>query len=501
MIPYVMLYAVAAGIPILLGAVAVAAILRRYGRPERAVWMCALVLAFVIPAISLLDPVRSAPAVGPLPGPGIVGLPEVVAIPVPTSTLDLGRVLVALWVAVSLSMATHWMIATLRLSWSTRSWRPGSIDGVQVLMTADVGPAVSGVLRPRVLAPEWLTTLPSTERELILLHEQEHVRARDPLLVAVARAARILTPWNPVVWALTRKLVRAVELDCDRRVLKRSADVAAYGRTLLKVSARRPGRMLAAAAFAESEAPLRGRILAMTTPSRAVSIAAIAAATVLGVVLLVGALGIPVPTMSLDVQLAAATPDQTPSVTVFDAPPTPPPPPPPAIELPSRPVGPQPTIELQQLVVRRSATGQVIGYGYEPVDDAAANARRLETIASRMRAAVETPANVQVPEPAFTPMTVRPTLTNANDVSQALMREYPAMLRDAGIGGAPVMWIYIDENGLVADTRVHETSGYEALDQAAMNVARVMTFTPARNGDDVVATWVQIPIRFAVVNN
>ena len=99
------------------------------------------------------------------------------------------------------------------------------------------------------------------------MHEEEHVRARDPLLVAFARAARILTPWNPMVWALTAKLVRAVELDCDRRVLKRSADVAAYGHTLLKVSARRPGRFVAVAAFAESEAPLRSRILAITTPS------------------------------------------------------------------------------------------------------------------------------------------------------------------------------------------------------------------------------------------
>jgi beta-lactamase regulating signal transducer with metallopeptidase domain len=303
MIPYVMLYTVAVGIPILLGAVAVAAILRRYGRPERAVWMCALALAFALPAISLLDPVRSTPVVGSPPAAGVIGLPEVVAVPVPPSTLDLGRLLVTLWLGVSLSMATHWMLATLRLSWSARSWRPGVLDGVPVLMTEELGPAVSGVLRPRVLAPAWLTTLPTRERELILMHEEEHVRARDPLLVAFARAARILTPWNPVVWALTTKLVRAVELDCDRRVLKRSSDVAAYGETLLKVSARRPGRLLAAAAFAESEAPLRSRILAMTTPSRTISIAAIAAATVLGVVLLVGALGIPVPTVSLNVQL------------------------------------------------------------------------------------------------------------------------------------------------------------------------------------------------------
>jgi bla regulator protein BlaR1 len=192
MIPYAMLYTITVGIPILLGAIAVAAILRRYGRPERAVWTCALVLAFALPAISLLDPVRSTPVVGPPPAAGVIGLPEVVAVPVPSSSLDLGGLLVTLWLGVSLSMATHWMLATLRLSWSARFWRPGTLNGVPVLMTEDVGPAVSGVLRPRVLAPEWLATLPPRERELILMHEEEHVRARDPLLVAVARAARIL---------------------------------------------------------------------------------------------------------------------------------------------------------------------------------------------------------------------------------------------------------------------------------------------------------------------
>jgi protein TonB len=305
------------------------------------------------------------------------------------------------------------------------------------------------------------------------------VRARDPLLVSVGRAARILTPWNPVVWAMTTKLVRAVELDCDRRVLERTSDVEAYGRTLLKVSARRPGRLLAAAAFAESEAPLRSRILAMTTPSRTISIAAIAAATVLGVVVLVGALGIPVPAVSLDVRIGAAaaqTPDQTPSVTVFDAPPTPPPPPPPAVEVPAVPEVPMLRIgelELPLPEARRLAE--------PPTRDPAADAQ-------------------QVPEPAFTPMTVRPTLTNAAEVSSALMREYPAVLRDAGIGGAPVVWIHITTDGAVDDARVYQSSGFEALDQAAIEVARAMVFTPARNGDDVVATWVQIPIRFQVVN-
>ena len=81
----------------------------------------------------------------------------------------------------------------------------------------------------------------------------------DPL-DAGARVARMLTPWNPIVWLLSSRLLRAVELDCDRRVLRRHPDVGAYGRTLLAVSARDRSGFLAVAAFAESEAPLRKRI-------------------------------------------------------------------------------------------------------------------------------------------------------------------------------------------------------------------------------------------------
>jgi protein TonB len=106
----------------------------------------------------------------------------------------------------------------------------------------------------------------------------------------------------------------------------------------------------------------------------------------------------------------------------------------------------------------------------------------------------------RVPAPAFSPMTVRPVLTNAPEVQQVLMREYPAVLRDAGIGGAPVVWLYIGTTGSVDATRIHESSGVEGLDQAAQAVARAMRFTPARNGDDVVAVWVQVPVRFAVVH-
>lgn len=486
MIAYVMLYTFAVGLPILLAALAVSAVLRRYGRPERGVWLVALALAFALPLVSLLMlGGRSAAASGAVPSTGVIGLPEVVAISIEPSGLGLGleEILLLSWLAVSAFLVLRWAVGSYRLMRARSGWRSTTLDGVPVWLTEDLGPAVSGVIRPRLLVPSWMLAMPWTQRSLVLLHEQEHIRAGDPMLMAGARLARTLAPWNPVVWVMSSRLLLAIELDCDRRVLRHRPDIATYGHTLLNVSSRDSGRLVAVAAFAESEAPLRSRILAMTTPSRAISILAILASTVLGVVLLVGALEIPVPTVHIEIAMGPE-----PARPVVRVPPPPPPAPPaPAEAQPERTRAPDAepvsAAEASRVVrVRLSETGQ-------------------EVEVTSQLPAPEPAEQVATPDrPLFTPMTVRPTLTNVAEVQEALTREYPAMLRDAGIGGAPVMWLYIGTDGTVQKTVVQMSSGHEALDQAAANVAEAMRFTPAMNRDQAVPVWVQVPIRFQVVN-
>ena len=98
--------------------------------------------------------------------------------------------------------------------------------------------------------------------------------------------------------------------------------------------------------------------------------------------------------------------------------------------------------------------------------------------------------------PGFTPYTVEPDYTNAAEVRRALEREYPPLLRDAGIGGTVQMWFFIDENGVVQNQLVNATSGHKALDDAALRVAPVFRFTPALNRDKAVPVWISLPITF-----
>ena len=98
--------------------------------------------------------------------------------------------------------------------------------------------------------------------------------------------------------------------------------------------------------------------------------------------------------------------------------------------------------------------------------------------------------------PSFTPYTVRPDLINQPEVERALEREYPPILRDAGIGGRVTVHFFIDEEGTVQNTLVAETSGHASLDDAALRVATVFRFTPALNLDKVVPVWISLPITF-----
>jgi protein TonB len=98
--------------------------------------------------------------------------------------------------------------------------------------------------------------------------------------------------------------------------------------------------------------------------------------------------------------------------------------------------------------------------------------------------------------PTFTPHTVRPGIKNRDELTRALEREYPALLRDAGIGGTVDVWFFIDEEGNVVRTLINQSSGHKALDDAALEVANVIEFTPALNRDKRVAVWISLGIKF-----
>ncbi len=102
--------------------------------------------------------------------------------------------------------------------------------------------------------------------------------------------------------------------------------------------------------------------------------------------------------------------------------------------------------------------------------------------------------------PVFTPMTVRPEILNRGEVLQALMRLYPPILRDAGIGGTVEVWFFISTEGKVLQRQVSIPSAHAQLDEAALEVADVFEFSPALNRETLVEVWIRFPIIFEVEN-
>jgi outer membrane biosynthesis protein TonB len=202
----------------------------------------------------------------------------------------------ACWMAGSLFLLIQLARSIVAIRRRRRSWKAQVVDGRPVLVSNDAGPAVVGVRDLRIVLPQWALGLEPQIRAVILSHEDEHRRARDPLLLLGALAGKALVPWNVGVWWQCRRLRLAIETDCDARVLRREQDVQHYGSVLVAIAERRGPRAPAiAAALTESMSNLERRITIMTTPTPryARTTAAVLATLASGVIALAAATPVP----------------------------------------------------------------------------------------------------------------------------------------------------------------------------------------------------------------
>lgn len=214
--------------------------LRLTGRQGRWAWLVAMALSVGVPAAYL-----AAPAVGGLPTPHVVPprwTPSLLSDPLAaTPLLATGAASPSfeawfpwLWGALSTGIAGWLGVSAWRLRRVCRSSPAERAGGELVVWTSGVGPGVIGVRRPRILVPNWVARLDGRRREMVLLHEREHVRCRDPFLLHVGWALVGLVPWLVPLWWQFRRLRKAVELDCDQRVVEHVGDAREYGRLLVE---------------------------------------------------------------------------------------------------------------------------------------------------------------------------------------------------------------------------------------------------------------------------
>ncbi len=282
-----MLYTTLVGILATVAAVGLEQAGRALGVQVRWAWVAALATTLLWPVVingrvahraaplpHLLD--VAAPDVAPVSGvASSVAVPTVPALPGRPDSLAtiaaaadrLDPWLIALWAASSLFILVQLARSIGAIRRGRMSWKPHVVDGAPVLLSNDVGPAVIGLRDLRIVLPQWTLALEPPFRAVILAHEGEHRRARDPYLLLGAILATALAPWNLAIWWQCKRLRLAIETDCDARVLEREQDVQGYGSVLVTIAERRGPRTPAiATALTESISNLERRIAVMTTP-------------------------------------------------------------------------------------------------------------------------------------------------------------------------------------------------------------------------------------------
>lgn len=131
------------------------------------------------------------------------------------------------------------------------------------------GPAVAGVVAPRVIMPaDAEATFSAEERALIRAHERTHIDRGDPLINGAIALAQCLFWFNPMVHLAARTARLDQELACDAQVLAhRSGQRRRYAETLLKTQLGAIAAPLGCHWLAgEASHPLEQRIQALRQP-------------------------------------------------------------------------------------------------------------------------------------------------------------------------------------------------------------------------------------------
>ena len=184
----------------------------------------------------------------------------------------------SLWMAAAATRALQLLMAWRHLRNVRLHARPITVDGLAEfpagsrharLCASDAvdSPTILGFRHPALLLPEWMVPkLTSSELRQIALHECEHLRRYDDWLNLLLQIGMVLSPLNPALVWLNRRIGVQRELACDDAVIAATRQPIAYASCLARLAEQRMhhrGRLRLALAAWERQSELAQRVHAL----------------------------------------------------------------------------------------------------------------------------------------------------------------------------------------------------------------------------------------------
>lgn len=165
-------------------------------------------------------------------------------------------------------------------------WETAAVDG----------PALCGLLRPRLLLPPgFAAQFETCDLRFVFLHELAHLKRHDIAANWLTTLLQVVHWFNPLVWFAFRRMRADCELACDALALRTAGDgeQRAYGETIIKLlqGVARPAALPGLLGILEDRAQMRHRVrmIARYRPTRRQTGLAMVCGAVLGCICLTDA--------------------------------------------------------------------------------------------------------------------------------------------------------------------------------------------------------------------
>lgn len=229
------------------------------------------------------------------------------------SAVDWRVIVLMIWVAGTIvrAGASAWKQSRYRhrLKDATKLETPASRWPIVQARNADIGPALVGAWRPRIVLPvDFQNRYDAAERMLILAHETMHARRRDSWWSLLAEIIVAVFWFHPLAWLALAAFHHDQELACDAAVLaEHGAQRRTYANAMLKTQT---GVIpLPVGCSWSSRHPLTERISMLKQPapgrlaSRTFRIAVVALASALSLAVYAGSSSAPAALLANELQL------------------------------------------------------------------------------------------------------------------------------------------------------------------------------------------------------